>query len=362
MGHATVGRGTARSSPGGQAWVSLAGFSRETIAGQREIGGLVVVGLPLDRFARVARAIGRDVEPVIGSRSRTPSRTWCSPRSPRSRRSASHRGSRARPSRPRGGRPGSATTTLVSMPSSLALAGAACCPRRACARSATTPRRSMRSRASTRIACATPPARTSASRHGSRGASIACCTRRTSPRSSACASSDTTRARASPGRVLEALFHWHRAWLELRWAQAASRDAREPPNRPSRDETESALRVMEAEATLDVLTAGWFTASRARFAVTRADRPGAELVAGGAVSERCDRARGGGARLAGREMVKRYIVRNHANLHDRATMKRFTIRDPESGHARTPEARLERSRGALSVRTRRRGLRRSRAA
>ena len=71
------------------------------------------------------------------------------------------------------------------------------------------------------------------------------------------------------GRVLEALFHWHRAWLELRWAQAASRDAREPPGRPSRDEAEAALRVLEAEATLDVLTSGWFTASRMRFAVTR---------------------------------------------------------------------------------------------
>jgi hypothetical protein len=69
------------------------------------------------------------------------------------------------------------------------------------------------------------------------------------------------------GRVLEALFHWHRAWLEVRWAQAASRDAREPPSRPSRDETEATLRVMEAEATLDVLTNGWFTASRPRFAV-----------------------------------------------------------------------------------------------
>src|SRR3954470_24714914 len=71
------------------------------------------------------------------------------------------------------------------------------------------------------------------------------------------------------GHVLEALFHWHRAWLEVRWAQAASRDAHEPPNRPSRDEVESALRVMEAEATLDVLTAGWFTSTRSRIAVVR---------------------------------------------------------------------------------------------
>jgi hypothetical protein len=56
----------------------------------------------------------------------------------------------------------------------------------------------------------------------------------------------------------------------VRWIQAASREAREPPNRPSRDEVEAALRLAEAEATLDVLTAGWFTSSRARFAVTRA--------------------------------------------------------------------------------------------
>jgi hypothetical protein len=71
------------------------------------------------------------------------------------------------------------------------------------------------------------------------------------------------------GRVLEALFHWHRAWLEVRWAQAASREAREPAGRPSRDEVEATLRVMEAEATLDVLTAGWFTSSRSRVLVTR---------------------------------------------------------------------------------------------
>jgi hypothetical protein len=57
--------------------------------------------------------------------------------------------------------------------------------------------------------------------------------------------------------------------MEVRWAQAASRDAREPPNRPSRDEVESALRVVEAEATLDVLTGGWFTSARSRVAVTR---------------------------------------------------------------------------------------------
>lgn len=74
-------------------------------------------------------------------------------------------------------------------------------------------------------------------------------------------------------RALEALFHWHRALLELRLVQSASRDAREAGSRPSRDELEAALRMAEAEATLDVLTAGWFTASRGRAAATRAAAP-----------------------------------------------------------------------------------------
>jgi hypothetical protein len=81
------------------------------------------------------------------------------------------------------------------------------------------------------------------------------------------------------GRVLEALFHWQRAWLEVRAAQAASREAREPPNRPSRDEAEASLRVAEAEATLDVLTGGWFSSRRSRVFVTRpvTVTPGAPL-------------------------------------------------------------------------------------
>jgi hypothetical protein len=54
VGRATVGRATMRSSPGGEAWLSLAGFTRETVLGTREVGGFVVVGLPLDRFARVS--------------------------------------------------------------------------------------------------------------------------------------------------------------------------------------------------------------------------------------------------------------------------------------------------------------------
>ena len=53
--------------------------------------------------------------------------------------------------------------------------------------------------------------------------------------------------------ALQALFAWARARLD---AHAA------PPG--SREEAEAGLRVAEAEATLDVLTAGWFSAEEAR--------------------------------------------------------------------------------------------------
>lgn len=60
-------------------------------------------------------------------------------------------------------------------------------------------------------------------------------------------------ARARIGaRVLDALFHWQRAALDLRSV---------PPSEDgTRDEADVALRVMEAEAALDVLTNGWFSA------------------------------------------------------------------------------------------------------
>jgi hypothetical protein len=54
-------------------------------------------------------------------------------------------------------------------------------------------------------------------------------------------------------RVLTALALWQRAWVEGR---------RAPPE--STDAFDCALRASEAEATLDVLTAGWFSTWRAR--------------------------------------------------------------------------------------------------
>jgi hypothetical protein len=50
-------------------------------------------------------------------------------------------------------------------------------------------------------------------------------------------------------RTLEALFAWQRAQLDRNEAVSGSRE-----------ELEAALRVAEGEATLDVLTGGWFTA------------------------------------------------------------------------------------------------------
>lgn len=55
-------------------------------------------------------------------------------------------------------------------------------------------------------------------------------------------------------RTLEALFHWQRAWLDLR--------SLPPMSKGTREEVDAALRVLEAEAALDVLTAGWFTTAR----------------------------------------------------------------------------------------------------
>lgn len=54
--------------------------------------------------------------------------------------------------------------------------------------------------------------------------------------------------------VLEVLFHWQRAVLDLKTL---------PPGQVgTRDEADVQLRIMEAEAALDVLTNGWFSAHR----------------------------------------------------------------------------------------------------
>ncbi|HEY8072563.1 MAG TPA: hypothetical protein VIF62_00590, partial [Labilithrix sp.] len=49
-----VGAIVPRSAPGGHAYVSLLAFSRPLESGARDFGGMIVVGLPFDRMARVA--------------------------------------------------------------------------------------------------------------------------------------------------------------------------------------------------------------------------------------------------------------------------------------------------------------------
>jgi hypothetical protein len=55
------------------------------------------------------------------------------------------------------------------------------------------------------------------------------------------------------GKVLDALFQWQRAWLAVRTATPGTRDA-----------TDATMRLIEAEAGLDVMTGGWFGAWAAR--------------------------------------------------------------------------------------------------
>lgn len=57
-------------------------------------------------------------------------------------------------------------------------------------------------------------------------------------------------------KVLDALFHWQRAMLDL---QELS-----PAQRGTRDEADVRLRLLEAESVLDVLTNGWFGSHAAR--------------------------------------------------------------------------------------------------
>ncbi|MDB4941048.1 MAG: hypothetical protein JWP97_582, partial [Labilithrix sp.] len=57
VGRATGGRRALPRPLGGGAWVSLGAYTRTAeLTGQREVGGLLVVGLPFDRVARRGRA------------------------------------------------------------------------------------------------------------------------------------------------------------------------------------------------------------------------------------------------------------------------------------------------------------------
>ena len=267
VGRATVGRAILRRPAGGDTWLSLAGFARRAMDGEREVGGFVVVGLPFDRIARV------------GARASTGAGAGAAAAAA----AVAHAGGAAAVV------VATAAEEAIGVTPKLARAAVEAAWRVAGLGNDDARLDGIVSRA--RWSALLPETRlravrfddqrlytettTDASRlRDSAGANLGLEARLTWRFDRLLYADDEpsfermrlerhdARSRIA-GRVLEALFHWHRAWLEVKWAQAASRDAREPPNRPSRDEVESALRVMEAEATLDVLTAGWFTSARA---------------------------------------------------------------------------------------------------
>ncbi len=267
VGRATVGRSALRRAPGGEAWISLGGFTRKTMQGAREVGGLVVVGLPFDRVARsTARTAapsgsgaGANVVPATASTTAD----------------AEGIGIGVTPKLARG--TVEAAWRAASLGSDDARFDAIVSRARWSAVLPETRLRAIRFEDQRLSTDATVDANRL---RDSTGANVGLEARLTWRLDRLLYADDEpsfermrlerhdARARIA-GRVLEALFHWHRGWLELRYAQAASREAREPPNRPSRDEVESGLRVLEAEATLDVLTAGWFTSTRSRIVLLR---------------------------------------------------------------------------------------------
>ncbi|HVH43864.1 MAG TPA: hypothetical protein VM925_16035 [Labilithrix sp.] len=254
----TVATGAGRpvlGSPSGSAWVSLLGFSRRTLDERREIGGFVVIGLPLDRFARantrVTTASSVEAMPELVSTSAP--------------------------------EPGFVERVAASeQPFDVVLT-----PRlaRACVGSAW--RAAGLGSDDARLDAIVSRARWSAVLPEARLRAV----RFEDARLSLDTSTDTSRLRDSEGanvgfearltwrfdrllyaddepaferirleqrdararigsKVLEALFHWQRAALDLR--------SLPPAQQGTRDEADARLRLMEAEAALDVLTNGQF--------------------------------------------------------------------------------------------------------
>lgn len=272
VGRATLGRGGRRPRPssGGDTWLSISGFTRARLDGEREIGGFVVVGLPLDKVAgQSSRAnavvpvgpvapIAQAAGPVLTLGDET---IGVTPRLARSTVEAAWRASGI----------GGDDTRLDAIVSRARW-------------SAMLPETRLRAiRFDDQRLYTDASAETSRLRDTT-AANVGLEARLTWRFDRLLYADDEpafermrldrhdARARIA-GRVLEALFHWHRAWLDVRWAQVASREAHEAPGRPTRDEVEAGLRMMEAEATLDVLTGGWFTSSRSRVLAARPIAP-----------------------------------------------------------------------------------------
>ncbi|MBS2017305.1 MAG: hypothetical protein JST00_30760 [Deltaproteobacteria bacterium] len=264
VARAGAGRGVAPLARGGGAWISLLGYSKQASArGEREVGGMVVVGLPLERIVRHASSRA-DAAPGPY--------LWV-------------KGASVAPGSPAGGGEGASEGAIALSPR-VARSAVAAAWRAAGLSVDDSHLDGIVSRA--RWSAVLPEARLRAVRFDderlytdasaeatklkdSAGANLGLEARLTWRLDRLLYADDEpafermrlerhdARSRIA-GRVLEALFHWQRASLELRWAQNAAREAREPLR--TRDEVEAALRVMEAEATLDVLTAGWFSSTK----------------------------------------------------------------------------------------------------
>ena len=273
VGRARVGRGVARSPPGGHAWLSLVGFTRQTIFQEREIGGFVVLGLPLDRIARAGTRASISDPPR--PRSAPPPPPSPPPPPP--------------PSPPPAAPPPAPSPTPVKTTTEEPVLLVTPRVARVCVAAAW--RASGIGVDDARIDAVVSRARWSALLPETRLRAI----RYDDARLSASSTTDTTRlydstganigfearvtwhfdrllfaddepsfermrlerhdARAKiAGRVLEALFQWQRATLDLR--------ALPPHLKGTREEIDFAIKVSEAEAVLDVLTNGWFSATR----------------------------------------------------------------------------------------------------
>ena len=277
-----AGRSTLPKAPGGDTWVSLVGYTKPSpITTDREVGGMVIVGLPLDRLfgARGRSPALRDVQ--------LPALEYASAR---------HVAPIAAPAAVTGAMPIDEGAPIALSPR-LARNAVAAAWRAAGLGADDSRLDAILSRA--RWSAMLPETRLRAVRfdderlytdssadasklRDTAGANVGLEARLTWRLDRLVYADDEpafermrlerhdARSRIA-GRVLDALFHWQRAWLELRWAQAAARDAREPGK--TRDEAEATLRTMEAEATLDVITAGWFSSWRAQRVTLVVERP-----------------------------------------------------------------------------------------
>jgi hypothetical protein len=252
VAHGTMGRAVPRTPPGGHAWVSLVGISRESVVGKREVGGFVVVGLPLERFGREGKRGPAPARPPLLVPVRGPSVLASRVRA----------GSEAIVLSPQLGREAVvAAWRAAGLGSNDRSLDAIVSRARWSAVLPETRLRAMRfddAKLSTDVTTTTDTSRL----RDTVGANTGYEARLTWRLDRLLYSNDerffqrmkldrmTARARVA-GRVLDALFHWQRATIELRWAQ-----------KESRDEVDAALRAAQAETTLDVLTGGWFSASR----------------------------------------------------------------------------------------------------